>query len=165
MAGQGGQPEQIVLMQRMVELATQQMEQSVERTRMSAQRSEMSEMRCYLNAERTLSVWVRTALSLMVFGIAIDRFGLLMHLVPGDSRNPGVDPLLDAFSAWAGMALVVLGVVMVVTTGTRFLAYAHAWRRRHELPTRHGPLLATWFAFMVAVFGVLLLGIMLAFAA
>jgi hypothetical protein len=50
------EPEQITIMKRLVE--------------MSAERS-------YMNAERTLAVWVRTALALMIFGIAVDRFGLL----------------------------------------------------------------------------------------
>ncbi|HEX5340185.1 MAG TPA: DUF202 domain-containing protein, partial [Gammaproteobacteria bacterium] len=62
------QSEQIALMQKLIEL--------------SAERSEMSAERSYMNAERTLSVWLRTALSLMIFGIAIDRFGLMLREAP-----------------------------------------------------------------------------------
>jgi putative membrane protein len=144
---------QLELMQRLVEL-------SIKRTRMSAERSEMSEARSYMNAERTLSVWVRTAMALMIFGIAIDRFGLLLRETPGLTAGARFS---DAMSAWGGVALVTLGVLMVVATGLRFLAYALAWRRQHELPPHHGPFLAPFFALMVAVFGVALLVIMLIF--
>jgi uncharacterized membrane protein YidH (DUF202 family) len=91
-------------------------------------------------------------MALMIFGIAIDRFGLLLRRMPG-----------TAWSDWGGIALVALGVLMAVATGLRFLAYARAWRRQHELPPHHGPFLAPFFALMVAVFGVALLVIMLIF--
>lgn len=50
---------------------------------LSQQRTQMSAMRNYMNAERTLSVWVRTALAAMIFGIAIDRLGLMLYQIPG----------------------------------------------------------------------------------
>lgn len=175
------EPEQITLMKRVVELAEQQTElardrtrmsveqsrMSEDRSRMSAERSEMSETRSYLNAERTLSVWVRTALSLMIFGIAIDRFGILLHQLPGSQVPTALrsdPPLLDLLSTGSGVALVALGVVMVATTGLRFLTYARTWRRRHELPAHHGPYLAAFFALMVVLFGILLLVLMLIYA-
>lgn len=150
---------QIKMMQRLVEL-------SEDRSRMAAERSEMSEQRSYMNAERTLSVWVRTALAVMVFGIAVNRFGLLLDKLPGTSLPVRMHPseLLDALSIWCGVALVVLAVLMATTSGLRFLAYARDWRSQHTLPARHGPYLATSFALMVAMFGVLLLVIMLVFA-
>lgn len=139
---------------------------SADRSRMSAQRSEMSEVRSYHNAERTLAVWVRTALSLMVFGIAIDRFGLLLHQIPGgkDSAQLQQNALLAAMSDWTGAALVLLAVVMALTTGLRFLAFARVWLDQHTPPAHHGPYLATFFALMVAAFGSLLLVFMLVFA-
>lgn len=148
---QESQLSQLELMQRLVQL-------SVERTQMSAQRSEMSEQCSYMNAERTLSVWVRTALALMIFGIAIDRLQLLLHqALNGQSR------FADVLSRWGGVALVALGVLMVIATGLRFLAYAHDWCRRHEPPRHHGPYLAPFFALMVVVFGAALLVGMLIF--
>ena len=140
---------QIALMKQIVALAEKQ-------TAYSAQRSEASEARSYQNAERTLSVWVRTALALMICGLAIDRFGLMLGSAP--AANGG----LDRLSEWTSLALVLLGVFMVVTTGLRFLAYAQAWRRQHEPPAHHGPYLAAFFALMVALFGVVLLAIMTA---
>jgi uncharacterized membrane protein YidH (DUF202 family) len=141
---------QIEMMRQMVAFAEKQ-------TDYSLQRSEMSEVRSYHNAERTLSVWVRTALALMICGLAIDRFGLVVDGSAGAARGM----LLDRVSTWTSIGLVLLGVVMVLATGLRFFAYARAWRRRHRPPPFHGPYLASFFAVMVAIFGIVLLAIML----
>ncbi|HET7674303.1 MAG TPA: DUF202 domain-containing protein [Gammaproteobacteria bacterium] len=146
------EPEQIRLMQRLVEL-------SLKRTQMSADRSEMSAERSYMNAERTLSVWIRTALAMMIFGIAIDRFGLLLHQLP--IKVGRAHFYSNTVSNLTGSALVALGVLMVVTTGLRFLAYAAVYRREHKPPAHHGPYLAPFFALMTAVFGIVLLVVML----
>ncbi len=130
--------EQIVLMQRLVE--------------MSAERS-------YMNAERTLSVWIRTALALMIFGIAIDRFGLLLHQLPLHPVHSHINP--NTLSDRSGIALVGFGVLMALTTGIRFLAYAAVFSRNHKVPVHHGPYLASMFALLVVVFGIGLLVILL----
>jgi putative membrane protein len=145
------EPDQIVLLKRMVDL-------SVDRTRLAEQRTEMSAERSYLNAERTLSVWVRTALSLMIFGIAVDRLGLFLGELRG---GPGTRP--DDMSTWSGAALVAFGVAMSLLTAARFLVYAREYRRNHQVPHRHGPFLAPSFASIVAVFGVVLIVSMLVF--
>jgi uncharacterized membrane protein YidH (DUF202 family) len=142
---------QIALMKQMAALAEKQ-------TVYSLQRSEMSEFRSYQNAERTLSVWVRTALALMICGLAIDRFGLIL----GGNPHATHGLLLDRMSEWMSIALVFLGVLMVATTGLRFLGYARAWQRQHELPPYHGPYLGPFFAMMVALFGIMLLVVMMA---
>lgn len=138
---------------------------SADRSRMSQERSEMSEVRSYHNAERTLSAWLRTALSLMIFGIAIDRFGLLLHHVPGGKHYAtlNANALLEALSGWIGTALVLLAVIMSAACGLRFLAFSHTWRQHHSLPPHHGPYLATFFALAVTLFGLLLLVFMLTF--
>jgi putative membrane protein len=154
------EPQQIMLMRQVVEMAAEQ-------TRLSVERNEQSETRCYHNAERTLSVWVRTALAMMVFGIAIDRFALLLHGLPDGATTATshhTHVLLNSLSTACGMALVALGILMTLTTGIRFLAYARVWRRHHQLPPYHGPYLAPFFALMVAIFGSLLLLIMILFA-
>jgi uncharacterized membrane protein YidH (DUF202 family) len=148
---EGQESKQIAIMEQMLALAEKQ-------TAFSVQRSEMSETRSYQNAERTLSVWVRTALALMICGLAIDRFGLMLGGSPGSTAR---GMLLDLVSGWTSIALVLLGVIMVAATGIRFLAYAQAWRRQHEPPAHHGPYLATFFAMMVAAFGIVLLVIMM----
>ncbi|MDN5928742.1 MAG: DUF202 domain-containing protein [Hyphomicrobiales bacterium] len=141
---------QIEMMRQMVAFAEKQ-------TDYSLQRSEMSEVRSYHNAERTLSVWVRTALALMICGLAIDRFGLVVD----GSAGPARGLLLDRVSTWTSIGLVLLGVIIAITTGLRFLAYAQIWRRQHQPPPFHGPYLASFFAGMVALFGAVLLAIMM----
>ncbi len=141
---------QIEMMRQMVAFAEKQ-------TTYSLDRSEMSEVRSYQNAERTLSVWVRTALALMICGLAIDRFGLVVDGSAGAARGL----LLDRISTWTSIGLVLLGVVMVLATGLRFFAYSRTWRRRHQPPPFHGPYLASFFAVMVAIFGIVLLAIMM----
>lgn len=142
------EPEQLVLMRRVVELAREQTRLSQERSTQSAQRSEMSAERTYLNAERTLSVWIRTALAAMVLGMAIDRFGLSTH------PPSGIGP--DTASTWAGAAMVAFGVVIAVVTGIRFRHYAAVYCRSHIVPAHHGPFMAQAFSLISALFGVVL---------
>jgi len=139
---------QLVLMQRMVDL-------SVQRTRLAEQRTEMSAERSYLNVERTLSVWIRTALAVMVVGIAVDRFGLSLLQTHGQ-RGPN-----GTASDWIGAALVALGVLIAVIPSVRFASYSRIYRRTHTLPHRHGPFMAPAFAALVALFGVVLLVLLL----
>ncbi|MGH6828017.1 MAG: YidH family protein [Rhizomicrobium sp.] len=138
------EPEQIRIMQRLVAL-------SLDRSQMSAERS-------YMNAERTLAVWIRTALALMIFGIAVDRFSLLLRQMPFPQAHRHLNA--NALSAWGGGALIALGIVMAVSTGLRFAAFAVAYRRMHQIPPHHGPYLGPVFAVLVALFGIALLVIL-----
>ncbi|HEU5016550.1 MAG TPA: DUF202 domain-containing protein [Pseudolabrys sp.] len=159
---EGDESKQISMMKEMVALAKKQTDLSAARSEMSAARSEMSEARSYHNAERTLAVWVRTALTLMVVGLAIDRFGLLFHRVRGTApAGSAHNALLNTASTWTCLALIALGVLMVLATGARFLAYARTWSRLHQFPAHHGPYLAPFFALMVALFGIVLIVITL----
>jgi len=139
------EPKQIQLMRRMVEM-------SVTRTQLAAERT-------YMNAERTLAVWVRTAMGLMAFGIALDRFGLLLD---GTNQAAG-RTTMDVLSAWGGVTLIATAVLMALLSGLRFLAYVSDYRDRYTTPTRHGPFLGPFFALLVAIFGVVLLGLLLFF--
>ncbi|MGH8273623.1 MAG: YidH family protein, partial [Gammaproteobacteria bacterium] len=116
--------------------------------------------RTYMNTERTLSVWIRTALGLMIFGIAIDRFGLLLHGLPW---LPHAHAHRLTLSSWGGSALVALGVLMALAMTIRFLVYATIYRRDHEWPVKHGPYLASTLSALVVIFGIFLLVIMLVF--
>ena len=130
------------MMKRLVELALDQTQMSAERT--------------YMNGERTLAVWVRTALALMIFGLAVDRFSLVLE--SHGNFNP------HRLSRWGGGALILLGVAMAVICGARFLSFSLAYQRMHRLPARHGPYLGPVFAGLVALFGIALLVILNVFA-
>jgi len=124
---------------------------------------ELSLQRSYMNTERTLAVWTRTALSLMIFGIAVDRFGLLMNHPPWhvlDTRQLLPNPL----STLGGMVLVALGVVILLAAGFRFLAYGLQWYRHNprKVPF-HTPWLAFTFAMLMAAFGIALLVVLCVF--
>ncbi|MGH3444716.1 MAG: YidH family protein [Nocardioidaceae bacterium] len=163
------EPQQLVFMQRMVDLSIQRTTLAEQRTRMAehrtrlaeqrtdmaAHRSEMSAERSYMNAERTLSVWIRTALAVMVVGIAVDRFGLFLVRSHGE---PGRD---GSASDMVGVGLVALGVLIAVSPSVRFGRYARVYRRTHTLPHHHGPFMAPAFAVLVALFGVVLLVLLL----
>jgi uncharacterized membrane protein YidH (DUF202 family) len=122
---------------------------------------ELSAERSYQNAERTLSVWIRTSLSLMIFGIAIDRFGLMLRQDAVLPAFPRLEP--NMLSAWSGALLVALGVLMAVAMGIRYLAYTADYSRHYKLPRYHGPYLAFTFTLLVAVFGIALLAIIFIF--
>lgn len=136
-------------MHRLVEL-------SLERTEQSRQRSEMSAERSYMNAERTLSVWIRTALASMVVGIAVDRLGLARAQYQLWDIKPGTA------STWVGAALVAFGVLIAVVTALRFQRYAAEYCRNHTLPYHHGPFLASTFALLASVFGIVIFILLLA---
>ena len=76
-------------------------------------------LRLHLASERTLLAWVRTGLSLMGFGFAIARFGLFLRALAGGENVPvhGSDTL---GSAWAGTALVALGMLACLSATVRF---------------------------------------------
>jgi uncharacterized membrane protein YidH (DUF202 family) len=124
---------------------------------------ELSLQRSYMNTERTLAVWTRTALSLMILGIAVDRFGLLMRHPPWQVLNPG-ELLPDPLSTLGGVVLVALGVLILIAAGVRFLAYGIAWHRANPRKVAyHTPWLAFSFAMSMAAFGIALLVVLLMF--
>jgi len=124
---------------------------------------ELSLQRSYMNTERTLAVWTRTALSLMIFGITVDRFGLLLRHPPWHVTDVG-RMLPNPLSTLGGVVLVAMGVVILLAAGFRFLAYGIVWYRQN--PRRvwfHGPWLAFSFAMLMAAFGIVLLVVLLTF--
>ena len=118
---------------------------------------ELSLQRSYMNTERTLAVWTRTALSLMIFGIAVDRFGLLMQHPPWPVTDTA-SLLPNPLSTLGGIVLVALGVVILLAAGFRFLAYGRAWYRANPRKVAyHTPWLAFTFTMLMAAFGIALL--------
>lgn len=124
---------------------------------------ELSLQRSYMNTERTLAVWTRTALSLMIFGIAVDRFGLLMRHPPWHVEDTH-QLLPNSLSTLGGVVLVALGVLILLAAGFRFLAYGRAWYRANPLKVAyHTPWLAFTFTMLMAMFGIALLVVLCVF--
>lgn len=116
---------------------------------------------CYMNVDRTLATWTRTALTLIVFGTVVDRYGLLLlrpafaHLGTRLAPNP--------VSSAGGIFLVAIGVFIVVSAAIRHQAYKTTWLRTHGRDASFGPWLAFPFAVMVAVLGVVVLALLFVF--
>ena len=127
------------------------MQQLVE---LSERRTQMAAARTYMNAERTLSVWVRTALSAMIFGIAIDRLGLMTR---GLAAHP---PTLFGHpstpTTLIGTALVLFSILMSLSAGLRFMAFSRAYKKTFTLPAHHKTGLPLTYALMVVLFGIAL---------
>lgn len=123
----------------------------------SAKRSEWSAARSYMNSERTLMLLVHTSVAMMIFGVAIDRFGLLLHRQPW----PTVHGSLTA-PAWDSVTLIALGVLMSLVAGVRYFPFIAAYRHNQHMPLRFGALLPAMFALLLAIYGVALLVLLLA---
>lgn len=124
---------------------------------------QLSLQRSYMNTERTLAVWTRTALSLMIFGIAVDRFGLLMRHPPWHVAVAS-ELLPNPLSTLGGAILVAMGVLILLATGFRFLAYGLKWYRQNtQRVWYHTPWLAFSFAMLMATFGIVLLVVLCVF--
>jgi putative membrane protein len=73
--------------------------------------------RNYFAAERTFLAWIRTGLSLMGFGFVVARFGLFLRETAAAGHETAVKSY--GFSIWAGTAMVLVGVFMVLTSAFR----------------------------------------------
>ena len=107
--------------------------------------------RVVLAAERTLLAWIRTGLALMGFGFVVSRFGFFLREI---ASIRGVAPVQHAaFSQWAGIGLVVLGVAVTASAGVRHARFVQRYNRG-EL-RRPGPIsLGTVLAVILAVLGI-----------
>ena len=116
---------------------------------------------CYMNVDRTLATWTRTALSLLVFGTVIDRYGVLvLHPAP---IHPGTPLAPDPLFSFGGLCLVAMGVFIALSAAIRHQRYRRVWMREYGHPGWHGPWLAFTFACMTVVAGAALLAALLVF--
>jgi inner membrane protein YidH len=112
---------------------------------------ELSRRLVYLAAERTLTSWVRTALSLIALGFVIDRFDLVLQMLHGG--GVAADPASRAMSVWAGSLLIGLGAAMALAAGLRYLRFALAYHREGRTGVRHGIYAGVIFSFLLALIG------------
>jgi putative membrane protein len=75
--------------------------------------------RVYFALERTLLAWIRTGLALMGFGFVVARFGIFLRELRYTAG--GVVTQSSGFSAWAGTALVLMGVAVQILSTIRYL--------------------------------------------
>ena len=72
--------------------------------------------------ERTYLAWVRTALAFMAFGLLVERFDLFLRSLPGLAGS-APHPAASGTSRVAGLALILLGVVVLVASTYRYLHF------------------------------------------
>ena len=116
---------------------------------------------CYMNVDRTLATWTRTALALIVFGTVVDRYGILLLLPHMGHVGTLLAP--NPVSSAGGIFLVALGAFIATTAAIRHQAYRKLWHRECGRDESFGPWLALPFAVMVAILGIAMLAVLLAF--
>jgi uncharacterized membrane protein YidH (DUF202 family) len=109
----------------------------------------------YHNVDRTLATWTRTALSLIVFGTVVDRYGLLV--TQNHPAHIGTLLAMNPESSIGGMFLIAVGVFIALGAAIRHQAYRRIWLREYGHPGFHGPWLAFTFAAMTVAAGTTLL--------
>lgn len=73
----------------------------------------------HLANERTFLAWLRTGLATITFGFVVERFGLLLRELGFKSSASSVIPI--HYSSIFGVALTLLGVVMMIVALLNFL--------------------------------------------
>jgi putative membrane protein len=82
-------------------------------------KAEVSELSSYLSNERTHLSYIRTAMSLVGFGLTLNRFSI--YLEQSDRLPEQQRPLLMLReSAFAGLGMVILGSVILVWSLIRY---------------------------------------------
>lgn len=72
--------------------------------------------------ERTYLAWIRTALAFMAFGLVVERFDLFIRSLPELAQSAARDSASD-ISRMAGLALILLGVLVLATSTYRYLRF------------------------------------------
>lgn len=60
-------------------------------------------------AERTALAWLRTALTLLAFGVAMERFALFLHML-----KPDLEPARLRESVWVGALMMSLAAFTAI---------------------------------------------------
>ncbi|MEO8810432.1 MAG: DUF202 domain-containing protein [Rhodanobacter sp.] len=107
-----------------------------------------------LAAERTLTSWIRTALSLMALGFVIDRFDLVLRGMA--SAPPGAAATPRALWQWGGSILIAASALMALAAGGWYLRLALSWQRGPATDVR-ALLVGSLFSLLLGLGGVALI--------
>jgi putative membrane protein len=70
--------------------------------------------------ERTFLAWVRTAIAVMAFGFIVEKFDLFLQVAAPSLVGRTLSMPGQRFGNIAGLALIVIGTVMVAVAAIRF---------------------------------------------
>jgi putative membrane protein len=76
--------------------------------------------------ERTFLAWVRTGIAVIAFGFVVEKFNLfVLAMASASSADAGrrlqLERLSGPFGRYDGLALILVGLVLVVVAATRFV--------------------------------------------
>jgi len=103
----------------------------------------------YYAAERTLMSWIRVALGMMALGFVIDRFGLVLAMVPHKNGTISGD-----YSFWTGAVLVIGGSAVAIVAAIRYIGIELRYRRVGYRAPGNGLPLGIFFTVVVALIGI-----------
>jgi putative membrane protein len=103
--------------------------------------------------ERTFLAWVRTAIAVMAFGFVIERFDLFLRYAAPAAAQLQIAPHGGAFANAAGLAFIVLGIVMIALAAVRFVRTGKAIESPQNVPSP-GEQLDLTLAVLIGLLGV-----------
>ena len=76
--------------------------------------------------ERTFLAWVRTGIAVIAFGFVIEKFNLFLLSLPDltsldPTRRSQLERLSGSSTPYQGLALIVVGVVLLIVATIRFV--------------------------------------------
>ncbi len=119
---------------------------------------EQSRRLVYLAAERNLTSWIRTALSLMALGFVIDRFDLVLRQMLDAPARAALHS--HAFWYWSGSIAIAMGILMAMVAGLYYLRFALRYRRNGSTEIGHSMIVGALFTFVLGACGLVLLGVL-----
>ena len=133
-------------------LAHERTDLAAKRTDQAGERTDLALERTVLAHERTLMAWVRTATSLISFGFTIYKFFDYLN----DQRTPPA-------AGWLGPREFALGMISLglVTLVLAVLEHRRSMQRLHEAGAAAGRSLSLVLASLVALLGLVGLGLAL----
>ena len=76
--------------------------------------------------ERTFLAWIRTGIAVIAFGFVVEKFNLFLRTLAGFSgqeagRRISVEQLSGPLGRYDGLALIVVGIVLIVFAAGHFV--------------------------------------------
>jgi putative membrane protein len=114
--------------------------------------------------ERTFLAWIRTGIAVMAFGFVIEKFNLfVLTIAAADStdakRRLLIEKLSGPLGRYDGLALILVGVVLIVFAAVRFVRTARMLDDKEvhwESDVRAELILSGALALTIVVFGIYL---------
>lgn len=75
--------------------------------------------------ERTFLAWLRTGIAVIAFGFVVEKFNLFVLTIASTAaidaaRRSELERLAGPFSAYEGLALILIGIIIVIIAAVRF---------------------------------------------